>query len=118
MKPAWKDVVLHKRETRSQIRDVILESWRLCLKNKLDPRNPQRPPALNNQQLFTLRTANRDLIQIANPVMKMIEISVKGTGFMVTLSEKQGIVLAVPGDKEILGMAQTTHYLPGCNRST
>jgi transcriptional regulator of acetoin/glycerol metabolism len=76
----------------------------------MDAQNPQRPPVLNNEQLISLKSTNRDLIQIADPIRKMIELSVKGTEFIVTLSEKQGIVLEVRRDKDILGMVQGTYY--------
>jgi sigma-54 dependent transcriptional regulator, acetoin dehydrogenase operon transcriptional activator AcoR len=62
--------------------------------------------------------ANADLIRISKPILQMIAISVRGTGFIVTLAEKDGYVLDVQGDKDFQTMAQRNYYLPGCNRAT
>ncbi len=49
--------------------------------------------------------------------MEMIEISVIGSGFIVTLTDKNGHVLIVEGDKEIIEMAEANFYQPGCLRT-
>ena len=50
--------------------------------------------------------------------MEMIEISVRGTGFIVTLADKKVRVLETMGDKDILEMARQRKYVPGCLRET
>lgn len=118
VKSAWEDVVLHQRAPRTNVREVILASWHRCLAHDLDPLTPPDLTVLEKDQLALLRKANRDFLQIADPVIKMVEISVAGTEFLLTLAEKQGYVLEVLGHKDAIGMAHKTFYLPGCNRST
>lgn len=118
IKSAWENVVLHNRPPESDIRKAVLESWHRCLLNRLDPLTPPNLTTLAKGKLNKLRRLNRDLLQIAMPVIKMIELSVTGSGFLLTLTEKNGIVLEVLGDKDVIGMAHKTFYLPGCNRTT
>ena len=118
VKSAWEDVVVHNRSPRTSVRKAVLSSWHRCLSHKLDPLTPPDLRVLNKDQLVRLRKANRDFLQIAIPVIKMIEISVVGTGFLLTLAEKQGYVLEVLGHKDAIGLAHKTFYLQGCNRST
>lgn len=115
---AWKAIVLDHKPTKIAVRKQILESWRNCLKLNVDPLTPPEPKILTQHQLSKLLESNADLIQVAKPVMEMLEISVRGTGFITTLTEKNGHVLTVQGDRDILAMAQRNYYLPGCLRSS
>jgi transcriptional regulator of acetoin/glycerol metabolism len=83
----------------------------------LDPHSRNSPPILTGKKLNNLLRRNRQLIEISKTVMRMIEISVRGTGFIVTLSDKAGYVLDVSGDAEIREMAEDNYYVPGCLRS-
>ncbi len=118
MQTAWEDVVLKRRPPRVPVRDVVLRSWYRCLELGLDPLTNPSPPILTRGALSRVQSEFRDLIQLAKPLMRMIEISVRGTGFIVTLASRGGYVLTVQGDKDVLAMAERNYYLPGCNRST
>jgi transcriptional regulator of acetoin/glycerol metabolism len=96
----------------------VLASWQYCLKLGIDPLKPPVPPVLKKAALNKLRNQYQELMQIAKPVMEMLEIAVKGTSFIITLAEKQGYVLEVLGDRDIIAMAQRNYYEPGCLRST
>ena len=118
IKKAWQAIVLDRRPTDISVRKDILKSWHKCLQLGVDPLTPPQPKILSNQQLNQLFEGNADLIQIAKPVIEMVEISVRGTGFIATLTEKNGYVLLVQGDDDVLAMAQRNYYLPGCLRSS
>jgi sigma-54 dependent transcriptional regulator, acetoin dehydrogenase operon transcriptional activator AcoR len=117
IKRAWEDIVLKNITTDQEVRPEIFNSWRQCLDIGLDPHSKNSPPILTGKKLQQLLRLNRDLIEISKPVMHMIEISVRSTDFIVTLSDKVGYVLKVYGDKEILKMADENYYVPGCLRS-
>lgn len=117
VKKAWEDIVLKGMVTDQDIRPEVINSWRQCMDIGLDPHSENSPPILNGKKLAKLLRLNRDLIEISKPVMRMIEISVRGTGFIVTLSDNAGYVLKVYGDQEILKMAEKNYYVPGCLRS-
>jgi transcriptional regulator of acetoin/glycerol metabolism len=117
VKSSWENVVLRGEKPGQPIRTEVLKSWQSCRKLGLDPYSRNSPPILAGKKLSKLLRRNRELIEISKPVMRMIEISVRGTGFIVTLSDPAGYVLEVSGDAEIKEMAEKNYYVPGCLRS-
>lgn len=118
IKASWEDVVLKKRPPRQDIRPEILRSWIRCRDSGLDPFSKNAPPILSGKKLDRLLSFNKNLIEISKPVMDMIEISIRGTGFIGILTDRAGHVLVVRGEKDILEMGRQTYILPGCLRST
>ena len=118
IRKAWEDVVLHRREPRYPVRDLILHSWRRCIDMGLDPLGQHSPQLVSSKKLAAMLASNRDFIEVSQPVLEMVEISVRSTGFIVTLAERHGHVLVVRGDPEVLEMALKNFYVPGCLRST
>jgi transcriptional regulator of acetoin/glycerol metabolism len=117
-KGAWEDVVIKGRPPRMPVRPLVLESWIRCREAGVDPYTETPPPVISAAELARLKHRNRDLIDISRPVMEMIEISVRGTGFIVTLADRQARVLETMGDQEILEMAGRRKYVPGCLRDS
>ena len=117
-KGAWEDVVIKGRQPRVPVRPLVLESWIRCREAGVDPYTETPPPVIPAAELARLKHRNRDLIDISKPVMEMIEISVRGTGFIVTLADRQARVLETMGDREILEMAGRRKYVPGCLRDS
>lgn len=118
IKKAWQAIVLDRKPSKIPVRKEILESWHKCLTLGVDPLTPPQPKILSKSQLTRLLERNNELIQVAKPAMEMLEISVRGTGFIATLTEKNGYVLIAQGDHDVLAMAQRNYYLPGCLRSS
>ena len=117
VKSAWEDLIHKGISPGEKVRAEISSSWLKCTEIGLDPFSKNSPPTLSKAKLLSLLKDNRTLIEISKPVMDMIEISVKGTGFIITLSEKSSYVLAVRGDSDIMKMARENYYLPGCLRT-
>jgi PAS domain S-box-containing protein len=118
VREAWERVVLRDEPPGEEIREEVLRSWRRCRELDLDPFRKVSPPVVSGNELDRLIRLNLDLIEFSEPMMDMIEISVRDTGFMVSLSEKDGCVLLVRGDTEIMEMAGTNYFQPGCLRAT
>ena len=116
--PAWERAVVRGEEIENEVRPEVLLSWKRCLKIGLDPFGKVSPPILGESELHRLIEQNRDLVQCCEPMMEMFEISVRDTGFIVSLSDKSGCVLVVGGDEEIMEMAGQNLYLPGSLRDT
>lgn len=118
IKSAWENVVIHRREPGYPVRPIVLNSWIRCRNAEIDPFSHTPPPVIPKTELDRLLRRNRDLIDISKPVMRMIAISVRGTGFIVTLADSEVRVLDTAGDKEILELAETRKYIPGCQRDS
>lgn len=113
----WEKVVVHGEAPDREVRPEIFRSWLRCREIGLDPFKDVSPASVPGSELDRLLRLNRELIELSKPMLDMIEISVRDTGFIVTLAEKSGCVLLVSGDKEILEMALQNYYQPGCLRS-
>ena len=85
IKLAWENVVLNELPPGGEIRSEILMSWHRCRKAGVDPFS-KVSQVLSNNELRSLIQRNHDLIEISKPVMEMMEISVRGTGFIITLN--------------------------------
>jgi PAS domain S-box-containing protein len=117
VKAAWENLTYKGTPPGDEVREEISRSWLKCREIGLDPFSKNSPPTLSKGKLLNLLKNNRHLIEISKPVMDMIEISVKGTGFIITLTQEHGYVLVVRGDRDIMKMARENYYLPGCLRT-
>ncbi len=115
---AWERVVVQGEEANGDVRPEVLCSWKRCREAGLDPVEKVSLPVLGEKELHGLIEQNRDLIEFCEPMMEMIEISVRDTGFLASLAERNGCVLLVGGDEEIMEMAGRNSYLPGSIRDT
>lgn len=117
LKTAWENVVLKGLPPGQEIREEVLRSWIRCKEIGIDPFSENPPPALSSSKLRSLTRRYRELIEVSRPVIEMIQLSVKETGFIITLTEKHGHVLVVSGDSDVLEMAERNFYQPGCLRT-
>ncbi|MEJ2726194.1 MAG: sigma 54-interacting transcriptional regulator [Deltaproteobacteria bacterium] len=117
LKAAWEDVVLKGLPPKVFVRPEILRSWLRCRERGLDPFTKSPPPVLRGNKLRGLLKQNKLLIDISRSVIEMIEISLRDTGFIVTLTDRNGYVLDVQGNQEIMQMAKENFYIPGCLRT-
>jgi transcriptional regulator of acetoin/glycerol metabolism len=117
IKIAWENFVVKKLPPGREIRPEVLSSWQRCREIGLDPYSSNLPPVLSQDRLKVLMKHNKDLIELSKPVMQMVGISVRDSGFIFTLADKNGYVLMVSGDEDILEMAERNYYSPGSLRS-
>jgi len=116
-KTAWQNVVLENKPPTGNVRPEVLRSWHQSKEIGLDPYSNDPPQRISENKLKRLFSINKTLIEIAKPVMEMIEISVRDTGFLTTLAEKSGYVLLVVGESDIIEMSNRNYYVPGCRRN-
>ncbi len=114
---AWEDVVVNGRPPRTTVRVEVLNSWLRCRQMGLDPFQKGAVPLLGQRELTRLLEENEDLVNTAGPIVDMVAIWVRATGFVITLAEKNCYVLKVGGDPDILKMAEENNYQPGCCRT-
>ena len=96
IRQAWREVILNHRDQVEGVRPEILRSWIRCRNRDIPCREPSRhilPP----DKIRALLESKSVLVQAAEPVLNMLEVSVRGTDFIVTLADKNGYVLVVKG---------------------
>lgn len=113
---SWENFVVNNEPPRYEVKKDVYDSWKRCKELGLDPFRRKRQVALSKHELKKLLLENMDLIEASEAIMHLLEISLRGTGFITTLADKSGYVLKVCGDEEIMKMAKENYYLPGCCR--
>lgn len=103
-------------EEHSKVRDIILQSWIRSKNYGVSPLNIVKTIISNNELQFRLNRCT-SLINIARPYMQNIYNFVKGSGYVVILSDEEGYLLEVIGDNNIMENAQITKLVVGANRS-
>lgn len=68
---------------------------------------------LDEKELFEKMEENRELVLAAAPIMNKIYDFVKGSNFFSILTDKEGCILNVIGDEEILSEAFRFKMIPG-----
>ena len=114
---AWQAFIKGDTVPTSLVPDYILKGWELSKKREIDPLKPQIPPVLAKKELDKLRKDHKALLTSAEPVLRMLEVSIRNTGYIATLAVASGYLLEVVGDSSFLTKAETVMNIPGALRS-
>lgn len=115
---AWRSFIEEGIEDPAVTRSVILESWRRCKKIGVNPKDGTGKDTLDPEKLQQLIKNNTKLVEVAKPFMHTVYQSVKGSGFMVVITDEEGRILHTCGDAEILKKAASTiRFVQGANWS-
>jgi transcriptional regulator of acetoin/glycerol metabolism len=115
---AWKKFIETGKIENNVLRQEIADSWKKCLfEYKLDPHAAKRPIRLSKEEIANRWEKNAILMESARPFLQVLGAAVKGSEFIITLADRDGYVLEVLGDEDILKMASANNYLPGCRRT-
>ncbi|BDG60456.1 sigma-54-dependent Fis family transcriptional regulator [Caldinitratiruptor microaerophilus] len=100
------------------VRPTILRSWVRCRKAGLEPEQLGRmPPILDREALRQAREQSAALLAIAGPVLRDLHDIVRGTGFIIALTDGHGVVLEVLGDRQSLAYAASIDLVEGSDWS-
>lgn len=99
----------------SKVRKVILDSWKRSRSYGLTGRTADKrvipreelEERINQRQLF---------YSIACPFMERLYDFTTDSGYLTAISDEEGYVLRVFGDKEIMSLAFANGLVEGCNR--
>jgi len=112
LKKLWKDFV----ETGScsgNAREPIIESWIRCRDLGVSPYLKGSEAVLSGDEFSREKENNRELVEVAYPIMKNIHTFVSGSGFIVALGSKKSVLLDVLGDENILEGVKRGRFMPG-----
>lgn len=95
-----------------KVRKIIYESWLRCFKMGVDRKNGTGK-IISTQQMEKHLFDNRELITVSKPIMQNIYSIVAGSGFSIILTNNEGCLLEVIGDKEIMEKANELNFIKG-----
>lgn len=107
---SWQD------EIAGNIRKNVLDSWKRCQKTGVDPRQLQTKVALSKDNLTDLLQES-ELYQVAKPIIDDLFYNMKGTGYLVTLSNENGHIIYLKGEPYVLREAEKMNFAAGMDWS-
>ncbi|WP_459481482.1 sigma-54-dependent Fis family transcriptional regulator [Clostridium saccharoperbutylacetonicum] len=94
-----------------KVRREIADSWIRCRKYGVNPHNGKGN--IKHPDINKLINKNSELISVARPVIESIYSMVHGSGFAIFLVDRDGYIIDIIGDKDIMGRAEDLNFLKG-----
>lgn len=120
LKKKWHKYVMEDvpfPDSDAEIRAFIYESWKRSKKQGIDPFEVKNKTLSPEELKFVLRK-NDNLIQIAHPYIQHLYTFVKGTNFVLALTDADGYVLDLVGDDNMIqARTKKSGLTVGCCRS-
>jgi len=91
----------------------LLESWKRCRMLAVDPRRPPENRILTGPELERLLAKNRQFIEVSRPFMKNLYSFLEGSGFLVSLFDRDAFILEVVGDLQENEIVRTARGFVG-----
>jgi len=100
------------------VRPEVARSWRRCKAIDIDPYAAISPPqsagALNRRASYETRD---NFVDEALPFLDFLTTAVRGSGFLLVITDHLGVVLRVFGDADVMSVAERNNYVPGVSRA-
>jgi len=109
----WLNFTMYNQVDEKSIREIILDSWKRCLKLGVNPYQKKVTKFYKGDKFNQLLEQNEFLIRITLPVMENLYQFVVGSGFTVTLADRNGILLKVIGDEDIRQRVMQGNFAEG-----
>lgn len=111
----WKKFSTTGKSDDCKARAQIVESWIRCYKTGVLPYNTSLHSALSDKDLRRLLNEKEKLINVAKPVMSNLYKFVKGSGFVVVLTDERGYIMEVFCDDDSLQNSITKNFFQGAS---
>lgn len=99
-----------------KIRHNVFDSWKRCQEIGVNPRQMSANAALSDFELKQY-WRNAELFQIAKPIIDDYFKKMTGTGYLITLSDKEGHIVYLKGEPAVLRAAEKMNFAPGVDWS-
>jgi len=100
-KIAWNRFVATGEIDSSSVPSLISGSWIRCRNLGLDPRDQPSEVLLDKVDVERRVVRNRDLLNVALPIITELQALVKGSGFLTLITDKDGVVLEMLCDQRL-----------------
>ena len=99
-------------EISKDVSPMIASSWKRCREAGVDPYGGTGR-RIDEDEFEEILQSNRELIEVAKPIMENLNSLVLGTGFVLVLTDKNGVILHVIGEKIVEDEARALNFCPG-----
>lgn len=112
---AWNRLASENYIETNLLRQEIALSWERCLQNNVDPLNNKGNSI--NPDIQGMAEQYREFLDVAKPHMQKLYERVKGMGFVVILTDAEGIILDIFGDRKMFSLSESLSLVPGASCS-
>ncbi len=112
---AWDRLASEQYVDQELLRQEIALSWKKCLRNNVDPKIGGNV-AIHND-LPERAERHWKLLTVAKAPMRNLYDSVKGMGFVVLLTDAEGVILDIFGDRKMCNLSESLSLVHGTNCS-
>jgi len=113
---AWNRYIANDVLDVHKLRPEVAHSWQRCRNFKVDPYG-EGSQDIKGLELKEKIHESQHLIKIARPFIHNLYGFIKGSGFQVVLADREGVILEVIGDPEIIKRTKQIQLCPGGNWS-
>ncbi|MFA6808815.1 MAG: sigma-54-dependent Fis family transcriptional regulator, partial [Eubacteriales bacterium] len=111
----WRKFIIEGNIDEGELRQEIAYSWERCYEAKVDPYLGVSNLILDEHELSSLICKKNNLIIVARYFMNNLYKFVKGSGFIVLLSDERGYIMECMGDSETMNNAAELNLSKGCS---
>ncbi|WP_425802931.1 sigma-54-dependent Fis family transcriptional regulator [Desulfitobacterium sp. Sab5] len=112
---AWNQFITDGISQNRAVAPEIMESWQRCYKAGVNPYGGKACRVLSLTELKNLLAKRKDIIDIAQPFMLKLYEFVRGSGFIVMLTDERGYIMENFGDEDIMEKAQELYFTKGAD---
>lgn len=112
IKTKWREFVEEDKIPKG-IRPDILDSWIRCKVKGVNVKEG-RGKEIDKDQFNKILIENKELIEIAVPIIQDVIKLLNETNYSIVLTDKNAVVLRVIGNTEIMDENTKLHFLEGC----
>jgi sigma-54 dependent transcriptional regulator, acetoin dehydrogenase operon transcriptional activator AcoR len=112
---SWRYFVDTGSDNISQVGETIFRSWQRCFLIGVDPYDTGLHDHLQGDSLAGALQNRERLITVARPFMADLYNIVKGTGFVVVLTNEEGYILELFGDEGADATLMTSNFFIGAS---
>lgn len=109
----WNNFINYKDEEVKYVRKEILEAWKLFRNIELDPYAPEKPRSLSKEKMEQLYADNQLMCDIALPFMENVYGQIKGSSSVISLMNKDCVVLHTIKDPDYDDYILDNALIPG-----
>ena len=86
----------------THVSGTTLNSWKRCRNYGVNPYLKEVPPGIQGEELDKRIQKNEHLIKASRPFMETLNNIVTGSGFTVVLFDRDGYILSIVGDEDVM----------------
>ncbi|MBC7343375.1 MAG: sigma-54-dependent Fis family transcriptional regulator [Clostridia bacterium] len=113
LKKAWELFITEGRVLDEVVRPVIATSWQRCAKLGVDPKSRRLGINVPPDDLAHRLARNASLISAARPYLHSLYALVSGSGFIIFITDQDGVILELLGDPDVLPKYKAMNLVVG-----